>query len=684
MIGRRRVGRNGIKRKDAALGLSVSAGAAVVAVCVPVYAAATESPTLRPVPHSAVKITSEFWSRRQEVNREKTIPHLIAMCEREGRVRNMLRAAGRLEGPFEGTRRHDADLFKVIEAASYTLSSGPNPELDEKLDELIAAISAAQRDDGYLNTYAQVRLGNERRPTGLNLFAAGHLIRAGVAHHEATGKRTLLEVAVRMADLICSQYGPRRRIDVPSHPILETALVRLAGATGDERYAELAAFFINERGQADRSGRKSYGVHGADTVPLRKLQVAEGHVIIGLFLFAGMYDVGVRTGDRALLAACRRVFDDAVTRRFYLTGAMGRQSDERFTEPYALDNRSSIGEGCQSAALMQFAQRLLLLDADARYADVIERVMVNNLAANVGLDGETFYYHNRLSARPEDAKGRPYVGTVTETEKAFTPRNCLSRQPWFKVPCCPPNVAMAVATIGQYAYATGQDAIYVNQYLDGSATIAVDGARLGVVQQTRYPWDGRIVIIVEPEEPPWRGTIHLRIPDWCRGFESTGGLYRARPCADAAAWSVCVNSRSVSVAGLRHGYAALARKWERGDVIEICLPMPILRVESHPKVAVNRGRVALQRGPIVYCIEAVDHDGRIRDVYLPRDAKLHAEHHPDLLGGVTAIKGTARRREKTGRTDRPAEFLAVPYAVWANRAVGEMDVWLSERPESTP
>jgi len=652
-------------------------GACLAGVCGAAPAEA-QTPQLQPVPFSSVDVRSEFWMTRQRVNREKTIPHLMEMCEREGRVRNMLRAAGKLDGDFEGTRHHDADLFKVIEAASCALVLDFDPALDRRLDEWIAAISAAQRDDGYLHTYAQVRSRGGDRPARLNLFAAGHLIHAGVAHFEATAKRSLLTVAVRTADLILSQYGPGREIDVPSHPILESALLRLAGVTGRDRYAELAMFFLDERGHADRSGRRSYGVHGVDDVPLRNLQHAQGHVIVTLFLLHGMVDGGARFGDGELLATCRRLFDDAVTRRMYVTGAMGRQSDERFTEPYTLDNRTSIGEGCQSWALMQLAQRLLLLDADARYADVIERVMYNNLPANVGLDGTTFYYHNRLAARPEDATGLPYAGIVTETDKARMPRNCLQRQPWFKVPCCPPNVAMAMATIGQYACATSPHAVYVNQYLDGIATISAGTARLRVTQKTRYPWDGQITLTIEPERSSWHGEVCLRIPDWSRRFESSGDLYQPRSLREAEAWTVRVNGRAIQPTALRRGYFVLRRDWAKGDVVELSLPMPILRITSHPQVAADCDRVALERGPVLYCIEAVDHGGRTRDVVLPRAARLHAEHRPDFLAGVTVLAGEARRQRHAGAGEEHVSLLAVPYAVWGNREVGEMDVWLPE------
>ncbi len=629
---------------------------------------------LRAVPYSDVRITGEFWASRQLTNREKTIPHLIQMCEHEGRVRNLLRVAGELDGDFEGTRTHDADLFKVIEAAACTLASTPDPDVDAKLDELIRAIAAAQRDDGYLHTYAQLRSRPDGRPTRLNLFAAGHLVAAAVTHFEVTGKKTLLNVAVRMADLIDSQYGPNRRIDVPSHSLLETALLDLARVTGEQRYEELAVFFIDERGHVERSGRKSYGVHNVDVIPLRQLRHADGHVIGSLFVWGGMYEVGVRTGDRSLLDACRRVFDDAVSRRMFVTGAMGRQSDERFTEPYALDSRTCIGEGCQSAMLMRVAHRLSLLDADARYSDVIERVMYNNLAANVGLDGTSFFYHNRLSARPEDAQGHPYTGVVTQTDKRLLPRNCLERQPWFKVPCCPPNVAMTIARLGDFLYAASDESIYVNQYLGSTATVTPDGVSVKLTQETLYPWKGHVRIIVEPDPAAWQGTILVRIPDWCRSLESTGGLYRPRGSVSTQKWSVRVGSQVES--DVRRGYVVVSRKWKPGDVIEIDLPMPVMRIASHPDVRNNRGCVAIQRGPLVYCLEGTDHADHVRDISIPPEAELRSEWCPDLLGGITAIRGQGRRQ--VGTQDASIDVTAVPYAVWANRDVGEMDVWLRE------
>jgi DUF1680 family protein len=361
----------------------------------------------------------------------------------------------------------------------------------------------------------------------------------------------------------------------------------------------------------------------------------------------------------------------------YVTGAMGRSSDERFSARYDLDSRASIGEGCQSAALIRLSGKLHRLEGDARYVDVIERVLYNNLPANVGLDGRSFYYVNRLSARREDATGRPYSHPLAETERERLPRFCLARQPWFKVPCCPPNVAMTVATLGEYVYARSPERIYVNLYLGSRATIPAAGTTVRISQTTPYPWSGEVKIRVDPAEPR-SFKLMLRIPDFCRQLESTGGLYRIVEPVEIEPVVVKVNGQPIRVDRLEKGYLAIARKWQRGDLVELHLPLPVLRIVSHPQVAANRDRVALVRGPVVYCVEAQDHGGDVRGLWLPPEAKLACEHRPELLGGVTVLTGTAMLQDPTSGTSREILLLAVPYAVWSNRTLDEMDVWLRQ------
>ena len=609
-----------------------------------------------------VEITSGYWQLRQQINRDRTLLHLVQMCETEGRIRNLQRVAGQRSGGYEGNRGHDADLFKVMEAVCYSLATHPDRLLEAQLDRLIAIIACAQRKDGYLHTLAQLS-AETARPDRLNLFAAGHLLSAGIAHYESTGKQTLLNVAIHLADLIDQQYGPNARVDVPSHSIMESALMRLAEVTGQNRYRNLALFFINERGYAERSGRRSYGLHNIDVTPLRSLQHAEGHVIGNFFVWLGMYDVGQWSNDRQLLMAVQRCFNDAVNRQMYLSGAMGRQSDERFSDPFALDNRTCIGEACQSALSIQLAQRLWTETLDARYADFIERIHYNLLSSNIGLDGISFFYHNRLIGRPEEMQGKPYNGVVKETNKTFQPRNCLTRQPWFRVPCCPPNASMAVATAGGHVYASSSEAIWINQYMPSRSMIKCGEADIVLHQKTRYPWKGTIQIRVMPQIQLWRGTIWLRIPEWTRCQQWSEGLYHSR---NSGRWTVSLNGQPIDTRVSRKGYVALQYNWTPDDTIVLNLEMPVQRIESHPRVVVNQGRVALQRGPVIYCLEAVDHKGSLREFRLPTESVLHSEWDSDLLGGIMKI-----------RCVRP-EMTAVPYGLWANRQVGDMEVWIQE------
>jgi DUF1680 family protein len=633
------------------------------------------TPKLEAVPFTAVEINDVFWSPRIRVNRKVTIPHILDMCELEGRVRNMCRAAGELDGPFEGTRHHDADLFKAIEAAAYSLARHPDEALSQRLKRIIDAVAAAQQEDGYLHSYVSTVRPGQRSRRNLQLFATGHLIDAAVAYYQATGSLRLLDVACRFADLIDSIVGPHAACGVSGHPKIEASLVRLSRVTGKKRYLVLARSFVDERGYGKTQSGSGQSVHRQDHQPVREQKEAVGHVICALFLYEGMYDVGMATTDAQLIAASKRLWRDAVQRKMYITGAMGRSSDERFTEAYALDDRSSIGEGCQSAGLVRLSHRLLLDEADSRYADVIERVFYNNLPAAVSLDGRRFYYVNRLSVRPKDATGQPYVHPLTATTRGQLPRFCLDRQPWFKVPCCPPNVAMTIATLGQYVYSKSDTAIYVNLYLGNRVTTTVAGTEVCLTQQTRYPWDGTVSMNVMPAEPN-EFDIFLRVPDWCRCLESTGGLYRPDRACRGDDWSIEVNGQPVSKERLEKGYVPLRRRWHKGDQVSIRLPMPAMLVTSDPRVTCNTGRVALQRGPLVYCIEAAEHDSRVRDIRLRRETELVAEHRPDLLGGVTVLRGRAVRIDEDAGKCRPVPLLAIPYACWCNRKPGEMDVWL--------
>ncbi len=602
---------------------------------------------LSPIPFTEVHIDDKFWAPRLETVREKTLPHNLEFCERTGRLSNFAKAGSLMEGEFRGIYFNDSDVYKVLEGAAYSLASHPDKKLDKRVHEIIAWISAAQQDNGYLNSYYTL-VEPDKKWTNLKdkheLYCAGHLFEAAVAHYTATGKRTLLDVACKFADHIDSIFGPGKRHGVPGHEEIELALVKLWRATGEERYLKLAQFFLEERGQA--TAREIFGDYCQDHKPIEEQSEICGHAVRAMYLYTGVADIAAITGDRGYIDAMERIWSDVVFRKMYITGGIGPSaSNEGFTVAYDLPNDSAYAETCASIGMILWNHRLNLLHADARFADIVERVLYNGLLSGLSLDGEKFFYVNPLASQ-----GKHH------------------RKPWYNCACCPTNVVRFMPTVGGYVYAHSNDAIHVNLYIAGQTTVRLRDTSVKLTQQTRYPWDGNVEIIVEPTVPA-TFDICMRIPAWCEGA-------RLR-----------LNGNAVDKLEMEKGYARVNRKWKGGDTLQLELPMPIERIEAHPNVKANVGRVALQRGPIVYCLEAVDNGGYVKGLAVPRDAKLTAEHRPALLGGVTVVKGEAltssvedwegtlyRKLSKS----RPIRFVAVPYYAWDNREPGEMVVWIPE------
>ena len=615
----------------------------ILAIALPLLMpCAAAAGALRPVPFTDVTIEDAFWAPRVRTNREASLPHCFEMCERTGRLRNFAKAAGKMAGKYEGAHFNDSDVFKIVEGAAYALATHPDAKLQKRLDETIALIAAAQQPDGYLNTYITLTRPNERwrhiHPGARHeLYCAGHLIEAGAAHFEVTGKRTLLDVAVKLADHIDSVFGPGKRLEPPEHQQIEIGLVRLYRATGDKRYLRLAQFFLDQRGNAE--GHKLYGPQMQDHLPVRQQREAVGHAVRMMYQCAAMADVAAETGDAELLAACRRLWDSTTLRKMYITGGVGaRRGGEAFGGDYELPNDTAYAETCAAIGLLFFAHRMFLLEPDGRYADVMERVLYNALPASTSLDGRRFFYVNPLASR----------GTH-------------HRKPWYGCACCPSNVVRVFPTIGQYIYARSDEALYVNLYVASRAKVRLGGGLVRVSQETRYPWEGEVTLTLEPERPAAFALL-LRIPGWCE---------RA---------TLKLNGEAVGEPALVNGYAAIRRTWRSGDRVELTLPMPVRRVAAHPRVAANRGRVALQRGPVVYCLEGADHDIGLRHMALDAEAALATEHRPDLLGGVTVIEGSASTRWAGSPTTKPVPFLAAPYGAWDNRQAGGMLVWLPGNP----
>jgi len=629
---------------------------------------------VQPVPFTQVRFADEFWAARLETNRTVTIPHVFAKCEETGRIDNFAIAGGLMEGEQRGAYPFDdTDVYKTIEGASYSLMLQRDPVLEAYLDSVIALIAAAQEPDGYLYT---ARTNNAERLRGWfgderwerlershELYNAGHLYEAAAAHYLATGKRNLLEVALKNADLIDRSFGPGKLQKPPGHEVIEMGLVRLYRVTGERRYLDLAKFFIDVRGRP-LDGRNLGGEYNQDHQPVVEQTEAVGHAVRAGYLYAGVADVAALTRERAYVRAVDRIWEDVVGRKLYVTGGIGATGgNEGFSEPYVLPNMSAYNETCASIANIYWNHRMFLLHADARYIDVLERTLYNALLSGISLEGNTFFYPNPLES----------VGQH-------------SRTPWFTCACCTGNVTRFIASVAGYAYAAAGRDLYVNLYAGSRADVEVAGGAVQLRQETRYPWDGTIKVTLEPEGRSRRFTLNLRIPGWARNEPVPSDLYRYLDEPPEVAPTLLVNGQPVALR-LEKGYARISRTWRSGDTIQLKLPMPIRRLAAFDSVKADRGRVALQRGPVVYCVEWPEgRDGHVRNLLLPDDAALGAVFEPDLLHGVTIIRGVARAYRKVAGSDELASsevpLTAIPYYAWAHRGRGDMAVWLAREEDA--
>jgi uncharacterized protein len=624
---------------------------------------------IKPVGLADVRITNGFWKARLDVNRAVTIPHIIAQNELTGRIDNFLKAAHKMDGAYKGQRYNDTDVYKVIEAASYSLVGQPDPALDRKLDEIIAIVAAAQEPDGYLYTPRTVDpknpapgAGPERWSylhTSHELYDMGHMIEAAVAHHQATGKRTFLDVAVKAADLICRQFGPDRMRNAPGHEEIELALVKLSRETGDRKYLEEAKFFLDERGRqhsvppvpfepGSRFAMYNDLAYRQDHRPVVEQTRATGHAVRATYMYNGMTDVAALLGDSAFGRTVEAAFRDVAGKRMYVTGGLGSDGrTEAFGDDFVLPNRA-YAETCASIGGMLWYHRMFLKSGDASYMDVFERTLYNGYLSGVSLAGNTFFYQNPLVS-----DGRP------------------ERQTYFDVACCPANLARLISQLPSLIYAERNDTVYVNLFVGSEAKVRIGDTPVTITQTTDYPWDSRVTLRLNPERPVTM-TLAIRMPGWSRNEAVPSDLYRfAGTNAPTPSLTIAENRRP----GLndRQGYAIVSRAWRPGDTVTIELPMTVRRVLANDGVVEDRGKAAIERGPVVYCIEAADHGGKTSDVSLPLDAELSAAFRSDLLGGVTVVTGQGRR----AGTDVP--ITAVPYFAWNNRGRGDMAVWIPVR-----
>jgi len=644
----------------------------------------------RMVPLNRVRIRDSLWSSYIDLVEKVVIPYQWdALNDRlqhappSHAIRNFKIAAGEEQGEFYGMVFQDSDVAKWLEAVAYLLATRNAPHLEKIADETIDLIAKAQHDDGYLNTYYTLKEPGKRW-TNLcechELYCAGHMIEAGVAYYYSTGKRKLLDVVCKLADHIDSVFGPEegKLKGYDGHQEIELALMKLYEATGNVRYLNLSRFFLEERGkqphfydiEADKRGRT---VHWENSFmidekeysqahkPVKEQDRAIGHAVRFVYMGTGMAHVAAEAGDVEMYEACKRLFANMVSRNLYITGAIGSQSrGEAFTTDYDLPNDTAYAETCASIGLIFFAYRMLMLEPKSQYADVLERALYNTVVGGMSRDGKRFFYVNPLEVNP-------HVCTANHIYHHVKPE----RQPWFGCACCPPNVARLLASLGQYIYTVQGRTIYTHLYIGGMAEIDIDGTRFVLEQETEYPWNGKIRFTVGTDSET-TATLALRIPEWCDHAE------------------VYVNGVLEPVKDLTtDGYIRLSRKWKSGDQVDLTLSMPINRVYGHPLIRHTAGKVAIQRGPLVYCLEEADNGANLHHLLLPKDAEFSLEKTNRPIDGMVAIKATALRRNTDNWGDalykREAKYTLekanatfIPYFAWANRGVGEMKVWVEE------
>lgn len=617
---------------------------------------------IQEVPFTQVHIEDQFWSPRIETNRTVSIPSAFKECEKNGRFDNFALAAGMIKGEHQGDFSFDdTDPYKVIEGASYSLAVKYDPKLDHYLDSVITIIAAAQEPDGYLTTCVTnkcTRLsgwwGSSRweKINSHELYNSGHLYEAAVAHYRATGKRTLLDVAIKNADLVCQVFGPNEgQKHVPSgHPIIEMALAKLYKVTGDEKYLNMAKYFVEETGRGTDGHRLN--AYSQDHKPILQQDEIVGHAVRAGYLYSGVADVAALTHDTAYFHALTRLWENLVSKKLFITGGMGsRPQGEGFGPNYELNNHTNYCETCASIANVYWNYRMFLATGEAKYMDVLERALYNGVISGVSLSGDKFFYDNPLESMGEH-----------------------ERQRWFGCACCPGNVTRFMASVSNYVYATQGNDIYVNLYIQGKSEMKTADNQVQLVQTTGYPWEGKVSIQVKPEKES-EFAIRLRIPGWLQSTPVASDLYAYT--TPAGKYTLNVNGSTVKPAE-GDGYATIVRTWKPDDVIELELPMEVRRVKANDQVEDDRGMLAMERGPIVYCLEGIDQpDSVVFNKFIPVDAKIDASFDANLLKGVMVLSGTAKEVEKDGSI-KDVPFKAVPYSTWNNRGAGQMEVWVAD------
>ncbi len=617
---------------------------------------------LRPISFAQVQIVDQFWREKLTKIAEATLPACIEQTEvQTGRIRNFERAALG-EGSHEGIYYDDSDVYKALEAMAYSLQNHPDSQLEDLADRWIAKIAAAQRPDGYLNTYYTLT-GLDSRWTDMEkheTYCGGHLIEAGIAYHNATGKRLLLDVAIRFADHMDTTFRLSNRPWVTGHQEVELALVKLYRHTGVERYLQLAQWFLDQRGRGHGKGMiwdRWDASYCQDDLPVKEARQIRGHAVRAMYLYTGAADVAAVTGDTGYWHAMQAVWEDVVQRHLYITGGIGATGRiEGFSVPFDLPNETAYAETCASVGMVFWNQRMNLLSGDARYIDVLERALYNGALDGLSADGDLFFYSNPLASSGQH-----------------------HRRAWFGTACCPSNIARLTTSVGDYIYTQTDSAIFINLFIGSHVEVSLPETQVHLSMTTEYPWQGggAIALSVGSSE---RFTLGIRIPGWLGREAVPGGLYRFVDRLDDQ-MILHVNGKKVSPP-VQDGYALLHRQWSDGDIVEWHLPMPVRKLVSSDSVELNLGRVAFQRGPFVYAFEGTDNGDHIWNSVVDAKAVPRAVQRPDLFGGIYVIEVAGKTLLSVdGEQVRLQDILltGVPYYLWNNRGNGPMQVWLPER-----
>lgn len=658
-----------INKNKAAWLLSLAAMAAATNV----FAQQKDYP-IQPVAFTSVHVNDNFWEPKMEVNANVTIPYVLEQCKKNGRMDNFLRAAKKLDGdklsefPFD-----DTDVYKAIEGASYSMQNKKNPKLDRYLDTLINIIGAAQEPDGYLYTFRTVNakkphewIGSKRwekeEDLSHELYNAGHLYEAAVAHFQATGKRTLLNIAIKNADLLVNTFGPGKIEEYPGHQIVEIGLSKMYRVTGNKKYLDLAKFFLDVRGP------KGDAYNQADK-KVTDQHVAEGHAVRAAYMYTGMADIAALTGNAKYLAAIDDIWTDVVTKKLYITGGIGATGNgEAFGDDYQLPNMSAYAETCAAIGNVYWNNRMFLLHGDSKYIDVLERTLYNGLLSGVSLSGDRFFYPNPLASMFQH-----------------------QRSAWISCACCISNMTRFLPSLPGYVYAKNQNDLYVNLYMGNTSDISLASGKVNIAQTTDYPWNGKVDIAVNPVKAS-AFTLRLRIPGWAKDQPVPGDLYSYLDNNQKPV-TISVNGK-VTTYTTEKGYAIIKRTWKKGDKVTLNLPMETEKVLANNHIKDDRGRFAFQRGPVVYCLEGPDNrDSLVQNIMVDKNAIAAANYQANLLNGVDVIsaegKSTKRQLNSDALIETDQQVKAIPYYAWANRGPSEMTVWIpyeasAARPKPAP